>query len=205
MVFSTRRWICHAHLLELSLLRWSSAPESKALIDRGQLHHIGTSHTQVECSFLLEVANCFYFSKQQQTKKYLCNGNLLGPVGVPRADSEDDNSSRVRKFRRVRHAYYLKARTEVPLAVYEGISERIIGRTFALQNNPKFWFRIKDISTIWRPDLGSDAGFGFSGDPGNSQNHAGTSQSRSDVEGASTSQLAACDSTSVLDPTNIYI
>lgn len=117
--------------------------------------------------------------------------------GFPAADSEDDNSPRVRKFRRVRHAYYLKARTEVLLAVYEGISERIVGRTFALQNNPRFWFKIKDISTIWRPDLGSDAGPNISGDPGNSQNHAPASQSRSDVEGASTSQLAVCDSTSV--------
>ena len=90
----------------------------------------------------------------------------------PPADSEDDDSPQVRKFRRVRHAFYLKARTEILLAVYEGISERITGRTYALQNNPQFWFRIKDISTIWRPELGRGVAPSISSNPGHVQNHA---------------------------------
>ena len=62
----------------------------------------------------------------------------LPVLGPQPADSVDDNSPLVRKFRRVRRAFYLKARMEILLAVYEGISEhcdRIVGRTHAFQNN----------------------------------------------------------------------
>ena len=35
------------------------------------------------------------------------------------------------------------------MAVYEGISEHIVGSTHALQNNRQFWFKIKDISAFY--------------------------------------------------------
>ena len=34
---------------------------------------------------------------------------------------------------------------EILLAVFEGISGRIVGRTHAFQNNRQFWFNIIDI------------------------------------------------------------
>ena len=50
----------------------------------------------------------------------------LPVLGPPLADSGDGNSPLVRKFRSVRQAFYPKARMEILLAVYEGISERIV-------------------------------------------------------------------------------
>jgi hypothetical protein len=79
---------------------------------------------------------------------------ILPVLGSPPAGDGDDDSPLVRKFRRVRRTLYLRARLEILLAVYEGISERIVGRTYALQNSKHFWFRIQDISAVWRPDLG---------------------------------------------------
>ena len=71
----------------------------------------------------------------------------LPVLGPPPADSGDDNSP-----------LDLKARLEILLAVYEGISERIVGSTRALQNNRQFWFKIKDISAFWSPEHDWEAG-----------------------------------------------
>ena len=60
---------------------------------------------------------------------------VLPVLGHPPADTGDVFAPLVRKFRRVHQAFYLKARMDILLAVYEGISERVVGRTYALQKN----------------------------------------------------------------------
>ena len=88
----------------------------------------------------------------------------LPVLGPPPADSGDESSPLVREFRRVRRAFYLKARMEILLAFYEGISEFIVGRTHALQ--------IKDISAFWRPELGGNADPDVQGNLGNAPDTA---------------------------------
>ena len=62
------------------------------------------------------------------------------------------------------------------MAVYEGISERIVGRTYASQNNCRFWFRIKDISAFWRPELEGNADPDVRGNLRNASDNAQTGQ-----------------------------
>ena len=56
----------------------------------------------------------------------------------------------------------------------EGISERFVGRTHALQNrdNRQLWFKIKDISAFWRPELGGNADSEVQGNLGNAPDTA---------------------------------
>ena len=94
----------------------------------------------------------------------------------------------VRKFRRVRQTLYHKARLETLLAVYEGITERVFGRTYALRSNSQYHLRVQDASSLWHPEIldriGSDGihGAGPNGvEPGDVLASAGVVISESSV------------------------
>ena len=61
---------------------------------------------------------------------------------------------------------------DILLAVNEGISERIVGHTYALQNNRQFWFIIKNISAFWRPELGGNVEPDVRGNPKNASDNS---------------------------------
>ena len=82
---------------------------------------------------------------------------------------------------------------EILLAVYEGISDLIVGRTHALQNNSQFWFKIKDISAIWRPELGGNADPDVQGNLGIAPDTAQIGQNGGAAGGVPSSQLIECD------------
>ena len=70
-----------------------------------------------------------------------------------------------------------------------GISGRIVGRTHALQNNRQFRFKIKDISAIWRPELGVNADPDVQGNLGIATDTAQIGQNGGAAGGVSSSQL----------------
>jgi hypothetical protein len=74
---------------------------------------------------------------------------ILPTLGSPPAG--DDDSPLIRKFRKLRQSLYHKARLEISLAVYEGIAERVFGRTHALRSNNRYHWRIQDTSSLWHP------------------------------------------------------
>ena len=84
---------------------------------------------------------------------------------------------------------------KILLAVYEGISERIVGRTHALQNNRQFWFKItvSDISAFWRPELGGNADPDVQGNLVNAPDTAQTGQNGGAAGEEPSSQLVECD------------
>ena len=65
------------------------------------------------------------------------------------ADLEDDTL--IQRFKRLRSRLFLSARLTVLTAVYEGVTERVYGRTFSLRTNPRYWAALRARSALWQP------------------------------------------------------
>ena len=71
------------------------------------------------------------------------------PNRGPAADLEDDTL--IQRFKRLRSRLFLSARLTVLTAVYEGVTERVYGRTFSLRTNPRYWAALRARSALWQP------------------------------------------------------
>jgi hypothetical protein len=65
------------------------------------------------------------------------------------AELEDDTL--IQRFKRLRSSLFLSARLTVLTAVYEGVTERVYGRTFSLRTNPRSWAALRVRSALWQP------------------------------------------------------
>jgi hypothetical protein len=68
------------------------------------------------------------------------------------ADSPDDRDSpQVVRFKRLRGQIFVQARLHLLTAVYEAVTHRVYGRTFALQADARYWETLRNLSMVWSP------------------------------------------------------
>ena len=80
---------------------------------------------------------------------------LLFPLGSEAAqEATQEDQTTVDLFKRLRSTFFVHARLAVPTTVYEGISQRIFGRTHAHWNNPRYWLALLTRSSLWHPGDG---------------------------------------------------
>jgi len=77
---------------------------------------------------------------------------IIPVLGAPAAlAAAQADKTLIERFKRLRSSYFVHARLAVLTAVYEGVSERVYGRTHALRTNPRYWDALRARSTLWQP------------------------------------------------------
>ena len=77
---------------------------------------------------------------------------IIPVLGAPAAlAAAQADKTLFERFKRLRSSYFVHARLAVLTAVYEGVSERVYGRTHALRTNPRYWDALRARSTLWQP------------------------------------------------------
>ena len=63
----------------------------------------------------------------------------------------DEHSSLLAQYKRRRQSFFRQSTQEVLVTIFEGICERVYGRTFALQDYPEYRDFFRRVAVPWRP------------------------------------------------------
>ena len=64
---------------------------------------------------------------------------------------DEHDSQQVVRFKRLRGQIFVQARLHLLTAVYEAVTHRVYGRTFALQADAEYWVTLHNLSMVWSP------------------------------------------------------
>ena len=84
-------------------------------------------------------------------QRYVSLPNFSLPLTAEQPGNVDDHTSLLHKYKRYRRIFYHQSVQEVLVAIYEAVTERVFGRTHALQMYPEYDEFFHRLSTPWQP------------------------------------------------------
>ena len=84
-------------------------------------------------------------------QRYVSLPTFSLPLSAEQPGNVDDHTSLLHKYKRYRRIFYHQSVQEVLVAIYEAVTERVFGRTHALQMYPEYEEFFRRLSTPWQP------------------------------------------------------
>ena len=84
-------------------------------------------------------------------ERYVYLPNFPLPLSAEQPGNADDHTSLLHKYKLHSRIFYHQSVQEVLVAIYEAVTERVFGRTHALQMYPEYEEFFRRLSTPWQP------------------------------------------------------
>jgi len=84
-------------------------------------------------------------------QRYVSLPNFSLPLSAEQPGNIDDHTSLLHKYKHYRRIFYHQSVQEVLVAIYEAVTERVFGRTHALQMYPEYEDFFRSLSLPWQP------------------------------------------------------
>ena len=84
-------------------------------------------------------------------QRYVSLPDFALPISAEVPGCVDDHTSLLHKYKRYRRIFYRQSVQEVLVAIFEAVTERVFGRTHALQAYPQYREFFSRLSKPWQP------------------------------------------------------